>query len=174
MPDHPDNREIVINFGETLDRAQQAEVEPRKSERDRFVWYVGIAGYVLFNASETWKVLLGRDLAASDLLALSVPWTGAALLALLAHLATVEWLDRDNLYYHALRAEVDRLRSVGKERPLRDQEIVDLIDGARPHLAKLKATLRRHDWWAKCLRRAAFASLCLAFAWGLIGPHFVR
>ena len=174
MPDNPDNLEIVVNFGQTLDRAQLAEVEPRRSERDRLVWYAGIAGYVLFNANEAWRVLLGRSLSADDLLALSAPWTLAALFALVAHLTTAEWLDRDNLLYHAWRTEVDRLRSLGKERPITRQEVLDLINGTTPHIACLKTRLKHADRWAKRLRRAAFVTLCLAFVWGLVGPRVIR
>lgn len=159
MPQNPNNMEIVTNFGRTLDRAQQSEVEPRKSERDRLVWYVGIAGYVLLNANESWKVLLGRDLGPNDLLSLSVPWTVAALLALLAHLATDEWFERDSLQYHALSAEVDRLRSLGAERAIDSQEVVDLIGSSTPHLSTLKLRVERSGWWARWLRRAAFTTL---------------
>jgi hypothetical protein len=174
MPENPNNLEIVSNFGRTLDRAQQSEVEPRKSERDRLVWYVGIAGYVLLNANESWHVLLGRDLGPNDLLGLSVPWTVAALLALLAHLATEEWFDRDSLQYHALRTEVDRLRSLGVERAIDPKEVADLIGSSKPHLAALKSKVERYGCWARWLRRAAFAVLCVAFTWGLVGPRLLR
>lgn len=174
MLQNPNNLEIVTNFGRTLDRAQQSEIEPRKSERDRLVWYVGIAGYVLLNANESWKALLGRDLGPNDLLSLSVPWTVSALLALLAHLATDEWFDRDSLQYHALSAEVDRLRSLGAERAIDSQEVVSLIGSSTPHLAALKQRVDRCGLWARWLRRAAFAALCLAFTWSLAGPRLLR
>lgn len=174
MPDNPNPLEMAINFGRTLDRAQVAEIEPRKSERDRLVWYVGISGYALFNATNAWTVLLGRPLTAGVLFVLSVPWMLAALTALLAHLMAAEWLDRDNLLFHAWRTEADRLVSLGKERPVSEEEVASLIKGSADHIARLKASSGRADWWAKGFRRAALLFLCGAFVWSLFGPSFLR
>ncbi len=172
MPDNPDAQLIVSNFAKALDRAQLAEVEPRRAERDRLVWYIGIAGYVLVNAQGTWRVLLGHDLLATDLAWLSAPWTLAALLSLVAHFLTDEWIDRENLYYHSLRAEADRLSSL--ERPIEEQEWKELIVHSQCRLKHLKAKVDRRHKWARRFKLAASVCLFGAFFWSAAGPFVLR
>jgi hypothetical protein len=169
MADNPPNPEIIKNLGVTLDRHVQVEIETRKAERSRLVWYVAIAGYVLVNAPSSWRILLGHELQPSELLWLSAPWTAAALLGLLAHLATEEWFDRDNLQYYAMRGEIDRLAALPPGK-VSHGDVVDVLDSRKPHLAAAKASA---GWWASCakwLRRATFITLSLAFVWTLLGP----
>src|SRR5262245_8498832 len=59
-------------LGGRLDRAMDVEVESRKAERTRLVWYVGISGYVLVNAQGYWKTLVGHELQGHELLWLSI------------------------------------------------------------------------------------------------------
>jgi hypothetical protein len=111
MNEKPNVNEIIDGVGRNLDRFLQTVVATRAADSNRMIWYVGIAGYVLTNASASWKTLLGRDLNGSELSCLSAPWVLSALLALVANLVMDAWFERESLQYHAQRVSIDQCSS---------------------------------------------------------------
>lgn len=174
MDEKPNVNEMIDGVGRNLDRFLQTVIATRAADSNRMIWYVGIAGYVLVNATTSWKTLLGRDLNGNELLCLSAPWALSALMALIANLVMDTWFERESLQYHAQRVSIDQLLVTETDPRRAIDKLEKILDCSDPQLAALKKSSSSWNVAATWLTRGAFLTLSVAFVWSLLGPQWLR
>lgn len=151
-------------------RARELARDSRSSARTRYMWFVGICGYVLVNAPNLWKSLAGAELTGWPLFALSIPWVLSALAALIAHLLADKGEDLDNEFFVAKAAALE-VAILGLKAGRNDaSDVLKAFHDEHPAISKQKSrvdALQRPAIW---LERLTIGLLVLSFAWSIVGP----
>lgn len=151
-------------------RAGELARDSQSSARTRYVWFVGICGYVLVNAPALWKSLAGADLTGWPLFALSIPWVLSALTALITHLIVdkLEGLEKEFFLAKdaALQVAILDLKAGKNDR----SAVLKVFHDEHPAISERKCridALARYWVW---LERLTICLLVLSFAWSIVGP----
>ena len=151
-------------------RARELARDSWSGARTRYVWFVGICGYVLVNAPSLWKSLAGADLTGWPLFALSIPWVLSALAALIAYLLVDKREDLENEFFVAKAAALE-VAILGLKAGRNDTSaVLNAFNDEHPSIAERKRRVEALKKPAMWLERLTIGLLVLSFAWSIVGP----
>ncbi len=168
------NKEPIIallsSYMEQFVRAREIARDSRNGARTRYVWFVGICGYVLVNAPNLWKSLAGTDLTRWSLLTLSTPWVLSALVALITHLLIDKSEDLENEFFVAKAAALE-VAILGLRAGRNDESaVLKAFNDEHPAISGRKRKVeafRKPEVW---FERLTIGLLVLSFVWSAVGP----
>lgn len=151
-------------------RTRELAREARSGARTRYVWFVGICGYVLLNAPTLWKAFAGDDLTRWQLFALSVPWVLSALAALIAHVLVDQVETLDNEFFVAKAAALE-VAILGLKAGRNDaSDLVNAFNDKHPAISERKRKVEVLRKRAVRIERLTIWLLALSFTWSIMGP----
>lgn len=151
-------------------RTRELAREARSGARTRYVWFVGICGYVLVNAPALWKAFAGDDLTRWQLFALSIPWVLSALAALIAHVLVDQVENLDNEFFVAKAAALEVAILGLKAGRNTASDVIDAFNDKHPAISERKHKvegIRKPTIW---IERLTIGLLVLSFTWSIVGP----
>ena len=151
-------------------RARELARDSRSGARTRYVWFVGICGYVLVNAPSLWKSLAEADLTRWSLFALSIPWVLSALAALIAHLLVDKHEELENEFFVAKAAALE-FAILGLKAGQSDASaVLKAFNDEHPAISERKRRAEALQKPAACFERVTIGLLVLSFTWSVVGP----
>lgn len=164
----------VMSYRGGLQRYQSQAAIIRSNALSRMVWFVAIAGYVMFNGKPFLDAIRCGPTLGKTLLVLSLPWAVAAVMAVISHFLMDEASAIDVQVHEGRLAVIDVLILKIQSGRARPEDVVQMLDDKEPNVAREKARLKRWGNAAKWAERATFALLLLCFAWSVVGGAGTR
>ena len=161
---------LLASYASMFTRGREIVSQARSAARTRYVWFVGICGYVLFNAPSLWESFVGHKLTRCQLVALSLPWVLSALSALIAHVLLDITQERDDEFFvsklSALEVTIINIQAGSTDRT----EVLRVFNDQTPAISGRKSRLEAIAKPARCIERLTLWLLILSFLWSLCGP----
>ena len=165
-----ENRRIANRYARRVSETRRLVYSIRNSARSRFVWFVAICGYVLFNAKDFWETLVGHPLGRDLLLQSSLPWIITAVLALIAHLLIDVVNAHEGKYYTTLVSMLDQFQLRNMEDVSSTEILRRIVRDEESPLPLQKRSLESRTTVTRVFERSAVGMMVFAFAWSVLWP----
>lgn len=165
--------EVVEGHYHFLTSSNEVSEKINDSVKNRLVWYVAIASFVILKGRQLWDALGLVEFNGVTLFCLILPWVLVALSAVITHFIIDEAWVKSNQFFLNKRAALDLcLESVEEG----DENLIEIRSIFNNTFSDLKELKKLNDKWgniAQWSERITFALLLLGFIWSLIGPFLL-